>query len=263
MVQPYMDYSINYERFKMKENPVPALQRGCEIISLIAMNPGINISGIEKNMEIPKASLNRIIKVLLEKDFIAHTEEKRGLKIGKKLLSDVMKSYEVDPLVKNTAVMLRNLGEKWKTTFVVYQYEEAFKVVWKAKYEPVDGIKTQAPGSFTQKMHISAQGQLFFSLLPDLKIKEFVSSEFAEKITEKTLTTEAELLKRIREIRKQKWAYQEKENSISRKQIAIPLVFNNIPGLYALGCHLPLEFNDIEKLKTDMLIEASKFSYKE
>ena len=247
----------------MKESPVPALQRGCEIISMTAMNPGISVSQIEKTLKIPKASLNRIIKVLIDKDFISHATERKGLKIGNSLLSDVMRFYEADSLVKNTAGMLRRLGEKWKTTFVVYQYEEPFKVVWKAKYEPADGIKTLPPGSHTRKMHISAQGQLFFSLLPDAETKKFIRSGLAEKITEKTLTTEAGLLKKIREIRKQKWAYQEKENSISRKQIAVPLLFNNIPGLYALGCHLPLEFNDIEKLKTDMLIEVSKFSSKE
>lgn len=227
------------------------------------MNPGISVSQIEKTLKIPKASLNRIIKVLIDKDFISHATERKGLKIGNSLLSDVMKFYEADALVKDSTAILRHLGEKWKTTFVVYQYEEPFKVVWKAKYEPADGIKTKVPGSFTQKMHISAQGQLFFSLLPDAEIKEFIRSGLAEKITEKTLTTEAGLLKKIREIRKQKWAYQERENSISMKQLAVQLSLNGIPGVYALGCHLPLEFEDLEGLRNDMLTEVSKFSDRE
>jgi len=247
----------------MKESLVPALQRGCAIINMIAMTPGINIAGIEKELAIPKASLNRIVKVLFEMEFIAHATEKKGLKIGNGLLAGVMRSYEADPIVKDTAPMLRRLGEKWRTTVVVYHYEEPFKVVWIAKYEPTGGIKTMPPGAHTRQMHISAQGQLFFALLPDTKIKEFVKKGLAEKVTERTLTSEAEILKRITVIRERKWAYQERENSISRKQIAVPLALSGIPGLYALGCHLPLEFDEVEELRNDMLLEASTFSDRE
>lgn len=242
---------------------MPALQRGCEIIKLVATEPGISVSQIEKKLKIPKASLNRIIRVLADEDFICQQSGERGLKIGNKLLCKALLSYESDPLVKNTAAMLQSLGEKWKSTFVVYQYEEPFRIIWRAKYEPAAGVKTVPAGFSTLMMHISAQGQLFLSMFPDSKTKEFVKKGFAERFTEKTLTAEAKLLSRIAEIRKRKWAYQEGENNIARRQIAVPLEMGGIPGLYALGCHLPLEFTEIEELKNDMLVKASALSERE
>jgi DNA-binding IclR family transcriptional regulator len=240
----------------------PALQRGCEIISAISQNAGITCTELGEKLGIPKASLNRLLKCLLENGFIEQ-DAKKGLRIGCQLTYEISKSFENSPLTIYSKKTLERLSSKWDVTFAVYEYREPFQLIWRAKKESINGIRCQPPGLVTHKLNMNAQGQLFFSEMPDEKIAEFFDKGLAFKATQFTIITKEKMLRRAKEIREKGYAIQERENHPSMKQIAVSLKFRNIPGNFALGCFLPINFEPLEELKDDMLLESGLLTNQE
>lgn len=237
----------------------PALQRGIEIINLVSERSDCTPTLIEKELNIPKASCSRLIEALLENNTLEYAHGNRHLKLGKSLTCQVMRSYEKESLVVAVKSMLRRLAEKWGVTFVVYEYLEEFQLIWRVKNEPEGGIKTRPPGFSINHLNINAQGQLFLSMLSDVRIRQYVEKGFAVSHTKHTLTTYDDLLERAEKIRRDKYAYQERESNLSMKQIAVPLNIREVDGIYALGCFLPVDFSETDKLRDSMLLEAGIF----
>ncbi len=240
-------------------NNVPALQRGCDIIKAVSESRGISCAELGEELGIPKASLNRMLKCLLDNGFLRQNPKTKGLEIGVDLSYAVGRSEENSPLSMATRGMLAKLSEKWGATFVVYEYCDPFQVIWRVKHEPSGGIKTQASGLRTSKMNMNAQGQLFLSALPDAKIAEFFESGLAHKATQFTVMSFEPMMERVREIREQGYAAQERENHPSMKQVAVPLKIKNVPGAFSLGCFLSGDFEDVSALTDDMLFESGLF----
>lgn len=245
------------------KNNVPALQRGCEILLKVSETPGISISELEEQLQIPIASLNRMLRCLKNNGFLNQDPKNKKLRIGDVLTHAVTSSHENALLTRTVRKMLTRLVKKWDVTFVVYEYQQPFDIIWRAKLEPENGIITRAPGLTTSNMNKSAQGQLFLSRLPDEIISVFFKHKLAQKGTEFTIMTEELMMARIAEIRSQGYAFQERENHPSMKQLAVPLNFRNIPGTFALGCFLPITFSEIENLKDDMLYESGLLTNQE
>jgi len=154
--------------------------------------------------------------------------------------------------------ILKQLAEKFHATFVVFEYVDEFNVFWRVKEEGVDGIMTRPPGFKIHSLNVNAQGQLFLSYFSDDRIKAYVKQGLAVAKTEHTLVKYADLIKRIKQIREQGYAYQERESALSMKQIAVPLIIRNIHGTFALGCFLPIDFCETDQLREAMLIASSK-----
>lgn len=239
------------------KSDVPALQRACDILLKISEAGTLSSSELYSSFDIPRASMVRLLNCLESNGFIVQNPSLNGFQVGDRIKSAVISAYENEPLVVASREMLRRLAEKWHVTFVVYEYIDPFQVVWRTKSEPAGGIKTQAPGRTINRMNMNAQGQLFLSFFPDEKVRELFKRGLAHKATEFTLMDEESLLSRIDTIRKQGYAYQERENSPYMKQLAVPLSFNNIPGVFALGCFMKADFPDVEAMKDDMLMESA------
>jgi DNA-binding IclR family transcriptional regulator len=240
-------------------NTAPALSRGCEILDEVGKKRGINSTELASDLKIPPASLNRMLKCLLDNGYLEQiSPTNKGFKIGTALTSLVMKAHEDSPLTIAAKKILMRLSHKWQQTFVVYEYKEPFQIIWRCKQEQESSIKTQPPGLITNKMNINAQGQLFLSQMPNDKIIAFFDENLAFKATQYTIMTANEMIKRADEIREKGYAFQERENHVSMKQIAVPLKLKNISGTFALGCFLPVTFNQDSELKDDMMFETGR-----
>jgi DNA-binding IclR family transcriptional regulator len=238
----------------------PALQRGIDILQMIGQNGGSTSAQLEKTLNIPRASLNRFLDCLKENNFIDYSDRERNLSIGSELLHLVMTNYEHNSIVGAISPLLKRLAQQWQATFVFYRYREPFTIEWVAKQEPENGIKTMAPGFTTQCLNMNAQGQLFLSYLTDKKIVEYVNAGLARAATKQSLICAERLTERCQQIRQQGYAIQKRENNFVMQQIAVPLKLSGNDSIYALGCFLPLNFNETENLTEQMMFESSRLS---
>jgi DNA-binding IclR family transcriptional regulator len=242
---------------------VPALNRGCRVIELACKRPGITVTELAEKLDIPKASMNRIIRCLMDSGFIKQDARKKGVTAGNLLTENVFRAYNNMPVVNAALPMLRTLSEKWKTAFALYEFEKPYTLVWRATRNHPEGIKTQPPGFSTTRLNMNAQGQLFMSTLENSEIKNFFENSMAYKATATTIISFKKMMPRIEQIRKNKYAFQEKENNPSMKQYAVPVEFSNITGVFCIGCFLRMEFEKGENLLNDMIYETSIFKRQE
>jgi DNA-binding IclR family transcriptional regulator len=181
-------------------NNVPALERGLEIIRTIATGK-YTLPQLEAEMNIPKASFGRLIKSLLENEFINIEKGTKRLSIGDDLTLLAMEAYENSSVWQQGNESVRKLSDRWGVTFVIHEYRHPFLVYWRVKSVPTSGINTKAPGFYMQGLNCNSQGQLFLSQLPESDVKDFFESKLTNITTEYTLKSYAELLPRLIEIR--------------------------------------------------------------
>ena len=236
---------------------VPALQRGLEIIRTVASGK-YTLTQLEAELKIPKASFGRLMKCLFDNDFINIEPGTKYLSVGDDFTLLAMEAYENSPVWRQGNESVRKLSERWGVTFVIHEYRDPFLVYWRVKSVPPGGINSRAAGFYMQGLNSNSQGQLFLSQMRDSKVREFFESKLIRVASEYTLKSYQELKPRLDEIRKQKYAYQERENNPFMKQISVPLKLQGSRGRFCLTCYLPLDFKDVEPLRDNMLFEAAR-----
>lgn len=240
-------------------NTTPALQRGIEILNYIASNGSISYTELEASLGIPKASLSRLLSCLESNHYLWQSPHDKRFQIGNALVFRASQAYENDPIVITSRPVVNRLAEKWDLTFVVYEYRHPSQLLWRVKHESSNGIKTQPEGFATNKLNINAQGQLFLARMPENELSECLN-ETLQRSTQHTLTSRDNILKRIEEIRKQGYAYQERESSLSFKQLAVDFAIPGTTARLALGCFIPMEFSNVDAVCDDMLLERDKLT---
>lgn len=236
---------------------VPALQRGLEIVRAVATERH-TLPQLEAELRIPKASFGRLIKCLSDNNFISIEPGTKHLSLGDNFTLLAMQAYENSTVWRQGNESVRRLSERWKVTFVIHEYRQPFKVYWRVKSVPQNGINTMPVGSYMQGLNSNSQGQLFLSHMSDAKVKEFFESKLVRIASEYTPKSYCELKPRLEEIKRCQYAYQERENHPFMKQISIPLILQGCNGIFCLTSYLPLDFKAVEPLRDDMLFEAAR-----
>lgn len=237
-----------------EESSVPALARGLEILQLVSEEE-LSAATLGERLNIPKASLGRILKVLEKSEFIEVDPDTRLIRGGRALILAGDAAYRRHPLTARFLPLLHRLGERWGQTFAVYRYIHPFQLIWQLKYEPAGGIPTRLAGFKLRALNLNAQGQLFLSRLADREVAEYMTGPLIRQATECTIMTPDAMLARVAEIRRQGYAFQERENHPAMRQLALPLAGPRGEVL-ALGCFLPLDRPDLDALRDDMFREV-------
>lgn len=238
---------------------VPALQRGLEIVRTVATG-NYTLPQLEAELAIPKASFGRLIKCLSDNGFIDIEAGTKLLSAGDDLIFIAMESYENSTVWREGNASVRKLSDRWGVTLVIHEYREPFRIYWRVKSVPPNGINTKPVGFYMHGMNSNSQGQLFLSQLPESKIKDFFASKLVRANSEYTLQSYDELRPRLQEIKHCGYAYQERENNAFMKQISVPLKLQGSAGTFCLTCYLPLDFKEVDSLRDNMLFEAARVS---
>jgi DNA-binding IclR family transcriptional regulator len=239
-------------------NNVPALQRGIEIIRSAASGR-YTLPQLEAELGIPKASFNRLVKCLADNEFISIKPGSRGLELGDEAIFQAMEYYENSIPYRLGYGSVYNLSNRWGVTFVIHEYCAPGRVYWRVKQVPPGGINTKPVGFCMGFFNSNAQGQLFLSQMTDREVMQYFESGKI-KTDKYTITSHEEMVPRLETIRRQGYAYQERENNPFMKQIAVPLLLHGHSGKFCLTCYMPLDFEEVEKLRDNMLYEAARVS---
>lgn len=236
---------------------VPALQRGLEIVRLIASSK-YTLPQLEAELKIPKASFGRLIKCLLSNEFIKIETGTKLLSVGDDMTFLAMESYENSAVWRQGNESVRKLSDRWGATFVIHEYCNPFLVYWRVKSVPPGGINTKPVGFYMQGLNSNSQGQLFLSQLLESEVEDFFASKLIHIGSKYAIRSHNELRPRLNEIRKYGYAYQERENNPFMKQISVPLKLQGSSGKFCLTSYLPLDFEEVNPLRDNMLFEAAR-----
>jgi DNA-binding IclR family transcriptional regulator len=199
------------------------LSKGIDVLEVLRRaESNLSFQELHRRVRIPKTTLYRILKTLIERDFVIYEDKKYKLGYGflsftKKIISEISLREIANPYLKKICQKTE------ETVELIIPFND--EILYIDKIESPQSIKLVAQiGSKYKTLHASAPGKILLAY--DKKVfDDFLKRKKLEKITPKTITDKNRLKNEIERIRKNGWAYDDGEARIDVRRIAAP-VFN-------------------------------------
>ncbi len=201
---------------------VPALERGLRIIELLAENnDGLRFVEIQNEIKIPKPSLSRLLRVLVENSYL--TKSQGGYRLGNKFLYLSLSLIRDLDLRKKAYPHLIKLKEQTNET-VELEILEGTSLIVIEKIESEESIRlfSQIGGKYTH-LHATAPGKVVLAYMLDQELKSYIEKHGLVKITKNTITNLSLLKKHLTIIRQKGVAFDDQEMREGVRRIAAPV----------------------------------------
>ncbi|MCM8818845.1 MAG: IclR family transcriptional regulator [Candidatus Omnitrophica bacterium] len=196
------------------------LEKGIEVFEKLKEENFMTFVQLQRKLNIPKTTLYRILKTLIDKNFVIYQDKK--YKLGYSFLSYANKILSEIQLREITSPYLKELCKKTGETIeLIIPYND--EILYIDKIESPQSIKLVAQiGSKYKTLHASAPGKILLAYDEGV-FKNFMSKKKLKKITPKTITNKGKLIEEIEKIKKEGWAYDIGEARIDVIRIAAPI----------------------------------------
>jgi IclR family transcriptional regulator, pca regulon regulatory protein len=198
-----------------------ALARGLRVIE--AFNRGgrqLTLSDIARLVDLPRASVRRILHTLVKLDYAEHTE--RVFRLTPQVLTlarAYLKSNAVADIVQPAIERLSEAtGESCSAAVL-----DGEDVIMIAHASPKRIVPISAQIGFRLPAFATSLGRVMLAAQDDRKLDLFLSCLRPKKITKYTIIDKAQLHKTILTVRKNGYALADQEVEIGFRSIAIPL----------------------------------------
>ena len=214
------------------KSKVPAVEKADRIFNYLYYNEAATQAEIARELNISKASVNRLLSLLLELRYLSIEDKKYSL--GEKFYFFANK-YERYTLIKNISrPYLEELSLKFKETFKMNILEED-KIRTIAKVESSDLIKIPVSENAIFPLHAGAASKLLICQLSNAKLDKLLEKTLP-KYTENTITDREELKKELIKINSRKISFDNMEHSEKIKAVAVPVLNKNNRIIAAMSC---------------------------
>lgn len=214
------------------KSKVPAIEKADKIFNYLYYNEFATQTEIARELEISKASVNRLLSILTELKYL-NLEEKR-YSLGEKFYFFANK-YERYSLIKTIAFSyLEELSLKFKETFKISILDND-KIRTIVKVESSDLIKIPVSENAIFPLHAGAASKLLICQLGDSVLNKLLEKNLP-KYTENTITNREELKKELIKINSRKISFDNMEHSQNIKAVAVPVLNKNNRIIAAMSC---------------------------
>lgn len=207
---------------------VPALERGLKVLEMLSAHPEGLLMSEMKELQLPAASLYRILVTLTELGYIVRDGNDR-CRIGRKLLSLGYKGMTSGSLAEEAAPFLRNLRRSVNETV-------ALGVLFNGEGVVIDTFRSEQPVCvFVQvghrfPLHSAAPGKAILAFLPEEERDALLENMTFESFNERTITDKQKFLKELDKVRGSGTAYDMGEESEDLRCVAAPVFDSrNVP----------------------------------
>ena len=238
-----------------KKSKVPAIDKADKIFNYLYYKYSATQVEISRELELPKATVNRLLEVLTDLKYLTFEDKKYTL--GEKFYFFSNK-YEKYKLIKSIAYpYLEELSLKYKETFKL-SILDGDKIRSIANVESSDIIKVSVSENAIFPLHAGAASKLLICQLSETKLNKLLTKKLP-KYTENTITDREELKKELLKINIKKIAYDNMEHSKNIKAVAVPILNKKNIIVAAISCPcFPDNLNE-EKLQ-NITIDMQKIS---
>jgi len=236
---------------------VPAIIKADKIFTYLHYNERATQSKIAQDLNLPKATVSRLLKVLTELRYLYLENKKYSL--GEKFYFFSNK-YEKFSLLKNISYpYLKELSLKFKETFKISVLDD--NVVRSiASVESSDVVKISVSENAIFPLHAGAASKLLICQMETVKLRKLLGDTLA-KYTENTITDINKLEEELMRINIRKISYDNMEHSKSIKAVAVPIYNKKNKIIAALSCPCFPEEKLDEKFKI-IVVDMKKMALK-
>lgn len=211
---------------------VPAMEKIDKIFNYLYLKEKASQAEISKDLNIPKATTNRLIYTLVTMGYICQNGKDYSLGNKFDYFSNKNKNYN---LIKNISYpYLEELSLKFKETFKVSVFDKN-KIRVIASVESNDYYKITVPENAIFPLHAGAASKILICQLPEKRLNSLLP-EILPKYTENTITSRENLKKELFKVNVKKIAFDNMEHSNTISAVAIPIYDKNNKIIAALSC---------------------------
>lgn len=223
-----------------EKNPIQVAERLFQVIELLAKNGPMGIMEMSASLGFHKSTIHRLVASLQYMGYIRQDEESlkyslslKFLEIGGKILEQTNMAALIHPL-------LRKLAEQTGETVHLVQ-REGTEAVYIDKVESnASSIRMVSRVGSRVPLYCSGVGKALLAGLSDEEIREIWNASIVRRLTPYTITTFAELMERVEEVRRLGYALDNEENEEGVRCIAVSLPDYHREPLYAASISAPV-----------------------
>ena len=201
---------------------IPMIDRAFEIINLIYdSNQHLGVTEISKKLEIPKATVYRILYTLGKWDFVQKDSQDDGYFLGKafiKYSSKVKADISIITIASDHIDQLaKEIGE---SANIGVPYNEFVLTVYNAKGEDFYLVSNLIPIS---PLNCSSMGKIYLSEYSDEDLEKYFDSDKPQSRTINSVSNLDDFLELKREIKEEGISYDREEYEYGLTCLAVPI----------------------------------------
>ncbi|MFN3575568.1 MAG: HTH-type transcriptional regulator BhcR [Tabrizicola sp.] len=235
---------------KTDQNTVQALDRGLDILSFVARNPGRTLSEIAEETGEAIATVFRALVTLQGHGMVEAEEPGQFWHIGPGAFrvgsAFLRRTKVVERARLPMDALMRETGETANLGIEVK--DEVFFV---AQVETYEAIRAFFPPGTRSPMHSSGIGKALLAWYPEEKTRAIIARKGLEKFTSLTLTSESALMRDLSRTRDRGFSIDDQERAEGMRCVAAP-IFNAhgepVAGLSVSGPAFRMGLSDATRI---------------
>jgi DNA-binding IclR family transcriptional regulator len=206
----------------MMVDNVKVLEKSIVILNTLGESTGrdFSLAEISRLTEMPKTTTRRILNTLVNYNYLEYDENSQKYRLGLQVLKlgvSMLNDFRLKDYIQEYSVMLRDLTNC--TVFVGIL--NGFEVIYVEKVPA--SITMTADIGYRVPAHCTAMGQVLLSQLDEATLDRLLSENTLVKKTDFTLTDVGMFKDRVRRVREQGYAIDEREHRNEIRCIAAPI----------------------------------------
>ena len=240
---------------------VPGLARGLRVIETLAKDPyELSLSELAESLDIPQASLWRILKTLRDEGYVLVDKRRKTYRLGFKFL--YMGSVMLSGAHFRTPgkELLKRLAEKTGETAEIDTRVRTQLIIVEQVPGPNAVYSYSYPGSVMPYFHATAPGKVYLAHISSEKLRSVIKKIGLPKLTPYTIQDIDQLEKEIKKVQIDGYAVDIEEMREGVGRVAAPIYdeYGKVIACVAIVCP-PFRLNDQNK-KYEYGLEAKKFA---
>ncbi len=207
-----------------KSSPALSLERGLSLLELLSKEPfEMNMQEISGRLNIPSASLWRILKVLTDRGYVIFDPKRHTYRLGFKLMSMGNYLLETSHFRSSIREHLMHLAELTGETVELDVRIRDQLVLIEQVVGPEGLYLYSHPGSAMPYFHATAPGKVYLSHLSKERLRNVMNKLGFPRLTKNTLQSMERLEQELEEIRKRGYAVDIEEMREGVGRVAAPI----------------------------------------
>ena len=208
------------------ENPSTAVERTLLILEAAAQrDSGMSNAEFSRKLKIPKSSASYILRTLEHHGYLRRDGESGKYRLGVKVVSLSRAALSGIDVREVALPVMRHLVEHIRITTHLAVLDRG-EAVYVEKVEAPSFVKMDTWIGRRIAVHTTAVGKAIFAYLPADEQEAIIRQHGLKKLTPKTITTPARLMKEFERIRHLGYAVDDEENSLGVRCVGAP-IFNS------------------------------------
>ena len=227
---------------------IQVLQKTMDILTVLVEGPA-SVRDLAERTGVTKPAVYRILHTLEERNFVTRDENKREYVLGEFLTGLSQKHDQSINLPRLVTPYMDALLKKFDET-VNLGVLDGNKIKYLHSLESSQRLRSSNPREEKDNVHSTALGKAVLSTFSEIELEKTLRKLDLKSQTDKTITTEKDLVSAISRAKKIGFAIDDQENELGSRCIAVAITDKSGKALCALSITGPASRMSTEKIRT-------------